>query len=345
MTGPPDLLTETPDTCEFVTMDALSDVLRVVRLNGGVFLDARFSAPWSIAGRVEGVDFGSFLDSAATPSQVIGFHYVVRGRLLARVENDPPVELKAGEIVLLPRNDMHILASDLKLQPKPASDVVLPPAGAGIPQIAYGGGGEETHIVCGYLGADSFQSPLVASLPPMITLNVAESPGASWIANSFAFAAQELAGGSVGSAMILARLSELMFVEAVRRYIATLPTEATGWLAGLRDAAVGKALALMHTQVARPWTGEELAQAVNLSRSAFAERFTALMGVPPMSYLTNWRMQLAAQKLRDGRLSIGQIAFDIGYESEAAFTRAFKRELGMPPAAWRKRAAGETPGA
>lgn len=344
MTRPPDLLTETPPTYEFAAMDALSDVLRVVRLNGGVFLDARFSAPWSLAGRVEGVDFEPFLDSGVPPAQVIGFHYVVRGRMLARVENGPPIELKAGEIVLLPRNDVHILASDLKVQPQRASDVVLPPAGAGIPQVTYGGGGEETHLVCGYLGTDAFQSPLIASLPPLISLNVAESPGASWIANSFAFAAQGLAEGSVGSATVLARLSELMFVEAVRRYISTLPAEATGWLAGLRDAAVGKALALMHTQIARSWTAEELAQAVNLSRSAFADRFTALMGVPPMTYLTNWRMQVAAQKLRDGRQSVGQIAFDIGYESEAAFTRAFKRELGAPPATWRKRATGETSG-
>jgi transcriptional regulator GlxA family with amidase domain len=127
-------------------------------------------------------------------------------------------------------------------------------------------------------------------------------------------------------------------VEAVRRYVATLPEESTGWLAGLRDPAIGKALALMHTQVARPWTADELAQAVNLSRSAFADRFTSLIGQPPMKYLTNWRMQIAMHKLREARLSIGRIAFDIGYDSETAFTRAFKRELGTPPATWRRQA-------
>jgi len=320
-------------------MDALSDVLRVVRLVGGLFLDAKFSAPWSLAGRVEGVDFEPFLESP-TPAQVIGFHYVVEGRLLAHVQGGPPVELKSGEIVLLPRNDVHVLASGLEVKPVPAAEVVLPQAGIGIPQVTYGGGGEETHIVCGYLGGDSHQSPLIASLPPLITLNVKETPGGDWIAQSFAFAARELADGRVGGATVIAKLSELMFVEAVRRYVATLPDEATGWLAGLRDPAIVKALALMHTQVARQWTAEALAQAVNMSRSAFAERFSTLIGQPPMSYLTHWRMQVAAHKLRDGRMSIGQIAFDIGYESEAAFTRAFKREVGTPPAAWRKQALG-----
>jgi AraC-like DNA-binding protein len=337
MTATPDVLTETPGVCEFAHMDALSDVLRVVRLVGSVFLDARFSAPWSLTGRVEGADFESFLDQVA-PAQVIGFHYVVSGRLLAHVEGGDPVELRAGEIVLLPRNDVHILASGLDIKPMRAADVVLPPAGAGIPQVTYGGGGEETHIVCGYLAGDAQQSPVIASLPPLITLNVKETPGGEWIEQSFAFAARELAGGSVGGATVISKLSELMFVEAVRRYVATLPPESTGWLAGLRDPAISKALALMHTQVARAWTAEDLADAVNLSRSAFAERFTTLIGQPPMKYLTNWRMQIATHRLREGRLSIGQIAFDIGYESEAAFTRAFKREIGAPPAAWRKRA-------
>jgi AraC-like DNA-binding protein len=316
-------------------MDALSDVLRVVRLVGSVFLDAKFSAPWSLLGRVEGADFEPFLDARA-PARVIGFHYVVKGRLLVHVEGGEPVELKEGEIVLLPRNDMHVLTSGLEVKPVPAADVVLPPAGLGIPQVCYGGGGDETHLVCGYLASDAHQSPIIASLPPLVTLDVKATPGGDWIAQSFAFAARELADGRVGGGTVIAKLSELMFVEAVRRYVATLPPESTGWLAGLRDPAIGKALALMHTQVARAWTAEDLAAEVNLSRSAFADRFGALIGQPPMKYLTNWRMQLAATKLRDSRQSIGQIAFDVGYESEAAFTRAFKREFGEPPATWRK---------
>lgn len=319
---------------EYGPMDALSDVLRVVRLTGGVFLDARFSAPWSLLGRVEPFDFAPFL---ASPNDVIGFHYVVEGKLLAKVEGGPSTELKQGEIVPFPRNDHHILASTLDLKPQLAKDIVMQPPGAGIYCVKHGGGGEEVHIVCGYLGVDNGKNPLLTALPPMLTLNVAETPGGAWIAQSFAYAAQQLATPEAGAATIIGKLSELMFVEAVRRYIDALPTQETGWLAALRDPAVGRALALMHMKHAHDWTADELANAVNLSRSAFAERFTALISMPPMRYLTNWRMQVAANRLRDTRQTISQIAFDVGYESEAAFTRAFRRELGEPPAAWRKR--------
>lgn len=316
-------------------MDALSDVLRVVRLTGGVFLDAEFTAPWSVLGYVEPRDLKPFL---ASPEHVISFHYVVEGRLMAQVEGGEAVELKQGEIVLLPHNDPHILGSATGLIPQHASEVVFPPHGGGIHRITHGGGGEPTHIVCGYLGGDSGQNPLIASLPPMLTLNAAETPGGAWIAQSFSFAAKELAGESVGAASVIARLSELMFVEAVRRYVERLPEEEKGWLAGLRDPAVGRALALLHTQPAAAWTAEDLAREVNLSRSAFADRFTSLIGQPPMRYLTAWRMQVAAHKLRENRQTIAQIAFEVGYESEAAFTRAFRREFDMPPAAWRKQA-------
>ncbi|MGE0046064.1 MAG: cupin domain-containing protein, partial [Hyphomonadaceae bacterium] len=222
-------------------MDALSDVLRVVRLTGGVFLDARLSAPWSILGKVEPEEIKAFDDA---PDQVISFHYVVAGRLLVNVLGGERVELKAGEIVLLPRNDAHVLASDANTPPEPAGTVILSEAGAGIGDLTYGGGGEETRIVCGYLGSETQTNPVVASLPPLLTLNVADTPGGAWIAQSFAFAAQQLREGGVGGATVIAKLSELMFVEAVRRYIETLPAEETGWLAGLRDPAIGKALAL-----------------------------------------------------------------------------------------------------
>ena len=315
-------------------MDALSDVLRVVRLTGGVFLDARFTAPWSLSGRVEPMDFEPFL---ASPEEVIGFHYVVEGRLMAQVEGGPSVELKQGEIVLLPRNATHVLASALDLKPEPAKDIVVQPPGAGIFSVEYGGGGEETHIVCGYLGSSGGgYNPLLAALPKMLTLNVADTPGGEWIAQSFAYAAQQLAQPQAGAATIIGKLSELMFVEAVCRYIDGLPPAEIGWLAGLRDPAIGRALALMHTKPGEDWTADALASAVNMSRSAFADRFSHLIGVPPMRYLTNWRMQVAAARLRETRQTIAQIAYDVGYESEAAFTRAFRREMGQPPAAWRK---------
>lgn len=314
-------------------MDALSDVLRVVRLTGGVFLDARFTAPWSLAGRVEPEEIRAFVER---PQGVIGFHYVVSGRMIVTAQGGAPIEVTGGEIILTPRNDLHTLASALNLTTVSAGAIMA--EGAGIGSLEHGGGGEETHMVCGYLGSDTATNPVVAALPPLLKLNVAATPGGAWIAQSFTFAAQQLAEGAVGASTIISKLSELMFVEAVRRHIESLPPEETGWLAGLRDAAIGKALALLHTEPNRDWSAEALATAVNLSRSAFAERFTTLIGQPPMKYLTNWRMQVAAHKLRENRLTISQIAFDVGYESEAAFTRAFRREMGAPPAAWRKQA-------
>lgn len=315
-------------------MDALSDVLRVVRLTGGVFLDARFTAPWSVAGKVEPEEIRAFIER---PEHVIGFHYVVAGRMQVSVGDGPPVEVKAGEIVLTPRNDVHTLASAPNLATVPAGVIVA--EGAGIGSLEHGGGGEETHMVCGYLGSDCQTNPVVTALPALLTLNVAATPGGAWIAQSFAFAAQQLAEGAAGASTVISKLSELMFVEAVRRHVDSLPPEETGWLAGLRDPAISKSLALMHTEPHRDWTADALAAAVNMSRSAFAEKFSCLIGLPPMKYLTNWRMQVAAHKLRENRTTISQIAFDVGYESEAAFTRAFRREMGAPPATWRRQAA------
>lgn len=314
-------------------MDALSDVLRVVKLTGGVFLDAEFSAPWCIKSQIGPEDCRPFLPE---PAQVISYHYVVEGRLLVRAGEETPVALKAGEIVLFPRNDVHYLGSAMAQRPTDAHELIQVPQGGGLPRIVHGGGGEKTRIVCGFLGSEAQHNPLLATLPAMLTLNVLDTPGGDWFARSFNFAAHEIAGADPGSATVLSKMSELLFVEAVRRYVASLPAEETGWLAGLRDAAVGKALALIHTRLAEEWTAETLAREVGLSRSAFADRFTVLLGVPPIRYLTSWRLQMAAHKLRDGRLSVAQTGFEVGYDSEAAFTRAFKREFGTPPAAFRR---------
>jgi transcriptional regulator GlxA family with amidase domain len=190
-------------------------------------------------------------------------------------------------------------------------------------------------MICGLLGGSAQLHPLLAGLPPVMTLNLSALPSGDWMARTFDYATQTLMEGAIGTATVMAKVSELMFVEALRRYLATLPPEETGWLAGLRDPVVGRALALMHARLSEDWTTEALAKEVNLSRSAFAERFTGFVGVPPMRYLLNWRMQVAKQKLRQTRLLVAQVAFEVGYESEAAFTRAFRRETGLPPAAWR----------
>lgn len=313
-------------------MDALTSVLQSVRLTGGVFLEARVTAPWCVSAGVTAEDCRPFLEGP--PAQVIAYHYVAEGRLLMSVEGEPPLEVGAGEIVLLPRNDPHLLASGPNLQPIDAESLIQPGEG-GLARIDYGGGGAPTRLVCGFLGSAQAQNPLIADLPRALKLNVRDGASREWIEASLRLAAQELASGRAAAPGLVARLAELLFVEAVRSYADSLPSEQTGWLKGLRDPYVGRALALIHGDPRRPWTTAALAREVALSRSAFAERFAAALGMPPIRYLTHWRMQLARQELAAGRKSVAQIAFEAGYESEAAFNRAFKREFGAPPARWR----------
>jgi AraC-like DNA-binding protein len=314
-------------------MDALSDLLSVVRLSGGVFLDAEFSAPWCIGAKVGPEDCRLAM---AEPARVIAFHYIVAGRLLLQVGAEPSIELRGGAMVLLPRNDAHTLASEAGLTPVNADHLIQEVPGAGLARIRYGGDGEMTHLVCGFVGTDSPHHPLIDALPSILVLDLIGRPASDWIATSFRYAAAELARVRAGSAIVLAKLSELLFVEVIRSYLDELPAERQGWLAGLRDRVVGRALGLPHTELARAWTAEDLAREAFLSRSPFAERFTALVGMPPMKYLATWRMQVAAQRLRDTHRSIAQIAAEVGYESEAAFTRAFKREFSVSPAQWRR---------
>jgi AraC-like DNA-binding protein len=319
-------------------MDALSDVLRVVRLKGGVFLHAEFTAPWCVFSHVTAEERGDLLGDS---EHVVLYHYVVEGRLRAQVPGRAPVDIEAGEVLILPHNDKHLLGSDLAMPPVPSNKVVHPSPDGGLLVIRHGGGGEPTRIVCGFLGCDRLEgNPLAAALPPLLHFDTRAGSSTAWIRNSLEFAAQELALRRAGSEAVLAKLSELLFVEAVRRFVETLPPEQTGWLAGLRDPVVSRALALLHERMAQPWTVDDLGREVGLSRSALAERFTRLIGEPPMRYLARWRAQVAAHQLRSTDAPLARIADQVGYESESAFNRAFKRTFGIPPAAWRNRAAG-----
>jgi AraC-like DNA-binding protein len=312
-------------------MDALSDVLRVVRLKGGVFLHAEFTAPWCVSSQVAPEDCG--LEGA---EHLVLYHYVVAGRLLARIPDGQPVEVEAGEVVIFPHNHAHLLGSRLDLPPVSAAEVVRPSPNGGLFAIRHGGGGEETRIVCGFLGCDRLEgNPLAAALPPLMRFDTRQGSAAAWIRSSLEFAADEIAARRAGSETVLAKLSELLFVEALRRHVEGLPEEQTGWLAGLKDPFVSRALSLLHGQVAREWTVDDLGREVGLSRSALADRFTRLIGEPPMRYLARWRIQLAAHRLRSSDASLARIAMSVGYESESAFNRAFKRSFGVPPAAWR----------
>jgi len=311
-------------------IDPLSEVLRSIRLTGGIFLDARFTAPWSVHTQIRTEDCGAF-----TPSFLIAYHFVIAGRFLLTIEGDRTIEVRAGEVVLLPRNDVHILASGSGLAPVNAYDLVQPSAGGGIAQISHGGGGETTHLVCGFLSSEDLYNPLIAALPRMLKLDVAQGTSRDWVDASVRFAASELTEGRFASSSVMSRLSELLFVEAVRQYSTTPGDQDAGWLKGLEDPRVGRALALIHRSISSPWSAEALAREVSMSRSAFVERFTKLMGMPPIRYLTLWRLQTAKLHLRETQKTIAQLAHSIGYESEQAFSRAFKREFGLPPARWR----------
>ena len=317
-------------------MDALSDVLRVVRLKGGVFLHAEFTAPWCIFSQITHEDFGPLLEGAG---HLVLYHYVVEGHLRAQIPNGKPVEVEAGEVLILPHNDRHLLGSHLDLSPVPAKQVVRVPPDGGLAIIRHGGGGEKARVVCGYLGCDRMDgNPLTSALPPIVRFDARKGSTAAWMKSSLEFAADEIAARRAGSGTVLAKLSELLFVEALRRYVEGLPDEQTGWLAGLKDPFVARALALLHGRVAQQWTVDDLGRDVGLSRSALADRFTRLIGEPPMRYLARWRLQLAAHHLRSTDMPLARIAQQVGYDSGAAFNRAFKRNFGVPPATWRENA-------
>ena len=316
-------------------MDALSEVLKVLRLETGIFLQANFTAPWCIDSAPGDEDVRSILPNA---EHVAIYHLLVEGRCRARLpDGSLSVELGPGDLLLLPMGDQHLLGSDVQLAPVRAELLVEPGEDGGPARINYGGGGERTRFLCGYLACDKrLCQPLLGALPRLVRIPVGDGPATRWLMSSFELGAAESGASRPGGETLVARLSELLFVDAVRRYVDTLPAGQGGWFAGLRDPGVGRALSLMHARPGHAWTVDELARESAQSRSALTERFGRLLGEPPMQYLTRWRMSLAAQALRSGREPVARIAERLGYESEAAFNRAFKREFGSPPAAWRR---------
>jgi len=321
-------------------MDALSDLLRVVQLTGAVYLDGAFSAPWCVIGASDSALCAAYLPPS---ERVVSFHLVTEGSCWAMLPHDPGSALlvRAGEVIVVPQGETHLLGSSTDLSPELMAPLLakqVETIPGEVMTLAYGGDGAITRMVCGFLAAqDIWRNPLLSALPRLFKVGVRGS-SASWLEPSLRVAAEEAASAHAGSGAALAKLAELVFVQAVRRYVDTMPDDRKGWLAGLRDRLVARALALMHARPTQPWTVEELARRVGMSRSGFAQRFTDLLGVPPMQYLAQWRLQLAAQQLRLSDQPLASIAEGVGYESEAAFNRAFKREFGVPPATWRRNA-------
>ena len=315
-------------------MDALSDVLRLVRLTGAVFLDAEFSAPWCLSAP-SGVSVCT--KSMPGAQHVAVYHLVTAGRCEVMFAGEPPREARTGDLIVIPGGDAHLMGDDLGTTPTDLSGLLVGSGPGEVPRVSHGGGGALSRFVCGYLACDSILfKTLLAALPRLMIINLQDGARGQWLMSSIEFSLAEYAAPSAGASTVLAKLSELMFVEAIRRHAERLPPGQAGWLAGLSDRFVGKALSLMHSRPAHAWTVDELAHDVGLSRSALGERFGALIGQPPMQYLGRWRLQLAADLLQSTRRTIAAIAADIGYDSEAAFSRAFKRELGAAPATWRR---------
>jgi AraC-like DNA-binding protein len=306
--------------------DPLSDVLRAVRLDGAYFYAVQASEPWSVEALPARQMAPRVLPGA---EQLIPYHILTTGRAWGGLLGAPPVELQPGDVIVFPHGDAHVMASDPKLRSISATPGRYPET------VVLGDGGPITAtLVCGFLGCDRRPfNPLLATLPRQLHL-----PGLSsgWRQTFARQVVEESHARRVGADSVLTRLAELMFVEVLRRYVETLPPGQDGWLAGLRDDHVGRGLGLIHGAPAHPWTIDELADGVAMSRSAFADRFTALVGEPPMHYLAHWRMQLAAGRLAAGNAKVAAVAEEVGYESEPAFSRAFKRLMGVSPAAWRR---------
>jgi AraC-like DNA-binding protein len=325
--------------------DPLSDVLRSVQLRGAIFYYVSFRGEW-----VAETPGAPQLSDALMPGaeHVLAYHLIAKGNGWAATDGEPPVRLARGDIVMFPRGHAHVLSSapGMRAQPDdsdwqfttrddPKPIAVSYHRGVLRPGAEMPADEASAIVVCGFIGCDLRPfNPLIAALPRLLHLP-AGGVGA-WVAPVLHQAVSESRERRPGSAAVLERVSEMVFVDAARRYLESLPEDASGWLAALRDRHVGKAISLMHEQPAEPWTIDELGRQVGLSRSALHERFVDLVGQPPMQYLTNWRMQRGAALLREGDATVATIAQEVGYDSEAAFARAFKRLVGRPPAAWRR---------
>lgn len=317
-------------------MDVLSEVLKVVKLQGALFYNGEFSAPWSIrAASSEGL--ARYF--APGTDQVIVYHLLTEGRASVRLNDGTRVSLNAGDIVMLPHGDPHIMENGLPTSTVDESEQLGEVLAQGLKLWRVGGGGEVTRFVCGYMACDPRLSQVfLSSLPPLFKVSIRNDASGRWLENSIRFSVDEAGQYRAGGEAVRAKLSEVLFVETLRAYISSLPPQQMGWLAGARDAEVGRALAMIHRSPEHPWTIATLAKEAGVSRSVLAERFRHFLNEPPMAYLTRWRLQLGAQMLTATSHSVAQIAVEVGYESEAAFNRAFKREFGVPPARFRKQA-------
>jgi AraC-like DNA-binding protein len=315
--------------------DALSEALSSVRVTGAIFADAICAAPWGFA--VPAMEPIAHILAPGT-ERVVGYHLVIEGKAVVGLEGAVDVPVMAGDIVIIPHGDPHTVTNGVP------SELIDSGASLGkwlagdVSPMRMGGGGEATRFVCGYFGCERHAARLfLAGLPSIIKMNVRSDAVGQWLESSIRLLLGEATSGRPGRTALLSKMAEALFIETLRRHMEQLPPEASGWLAGARHPVVGAALALLHRQPCYPWTVPELAVKVGASRSLVAERFIQFLGEPPLTYLARWRMQLAARLLQTTQKTVLHVAIDVGYESEAAFNRAFKREFGLPPAQYRRK--------
>ena len=321
-------------------VDAFSEILTGVALKGALFFSAEFSAPWGFSSPPSR-DLVAMLSPGA-PHLVI-YHFLIEGVGFAKIEDGSELWLESGDVIVVPHGKAHALSSAEGVRVRQTRAMMEKLGARDLKTMRAGGGGDVTRFVCGYMACDPLLGrPILHSLPSAFKVNLRADRSGQWLENSILHLVEEAASGRAGSDAMLSKLSEALFVETLRRYISGMPKQERGWLAGARDPIVGKSLTLFHTRVQHPWTIAELAREVGLSRSTLVERFTRYLAEPPMTYLTRWRLQLAARALSVTSRGVAEIGADVGYESEAAFNRAFKREFGLPPARYRRENAAQT---
>ena len=315
-------------------MDAFSQILSGIQLKGAVFFRAEFSAPWGLSTPAAKAMAATAGVGADHP--VVLYHLLIDGGAVVELLDGQRTELRPGDIVVFPHGDPHHMSSSTGERSFPNYGISDKIKARDLSPLRAGGGGNVSRFVCGYMSCDPHLSrPILSGLPPVFKVNIRTDASGHWLENSILQLVEEAASGRIGSDAMLAKLSEALFVDILRRYVASLPEQQTGWLTGVRDPIVGKSLGLLHSRIAHPWTIADLADQVGISRSALVQRFTRYLSEPPMAYLTRWRLQMAARSLESTARGVAEIAAEVGYESEAAFNRAFKREFGQPPGRYR----------
>ena len=315
-------------------MDVLSEALNSVRMTGAIFYYAECSSPWGFA--VPPLHQVAHVLAPGT-ERLVPYHLVAEGEAVVQFEGVPEIRLQAGDVVIIPHGDAHTVSNGSPVTLIDSATSLGKFLGGDQRMMRLGGGGERTTFVCGYFGCERHADALfLAGLPQMIKINVRGDATGQWLESSIRYLVAEADRARAGQTVLLSKMAEALFIQTLRIYMERLPPEQTGWLAGARDPIVGACLALLHQQPYRRWRLAELASKVGASRSVLAERFAQLLGEGPLTYLARWRLQLAARLLQTSRKTIVQVASEVGYESEAAFNRAFKREFAAPPAKYRK---------